>query len=105
MPRKKAAKFKCEKCGKGFGMAMHLGRHMTTIHGQAPAKPASPAKATAPTKPAKVRGPKARPIGRPPGVVGRLGLRNMSLEQLVEVISAVKDEATRRIAEIQEVIR
>jgi hypothetical protein len=44
MPRKKAAKFKCEKCGKTFGMAMHLGRHMTTIHGQSKTPPAAAAR-------------------------------------------------------------
>ena len=27
-------KYRCPKCGKSFGMAAHLGRHMTTIHGQ-----------------------------------------------------------------------
>ena len=97
MPRKKAASFKCEKCGKKFAMAMHLGRHMTTIHGKAP-------KAAKPKKPAKGAGRRGR-VGRPPGVVGRMGLKSMSLDQLVEVIAAAKAEATRRIAEIQETIR
>ncbi len=46
MPRKKTAKFKCEKCGKTFGMAMHLGRHMTTIHGQSKAPPTVKARPT-----------------------------------------------------------
>ena len=51
MPRKKAAKFTCEKCGKAFGMAMHLGRHMTTIHGRLPTRsvPAAKPKRTAST--------------------------------------------------------
>ena len=44
MPRKKATTFKCEKCGKAFSMAMHLGRHMTTIHSQAPTRSAPAAK-------------------------------------------------------------
>ena len=44
MPRKKAAKFTCEKCGKAFSMAMHLGRHMTTIHAQARTRSAHAAK-------------------------------------------------------------
>ena len=97
MPRKKAAKFKCEKCGKKFAMAMHLGRHMTTIHGKAP-------KAAKPKKAAKGAGRRGR-VGRPPGAVGRLGLNTLSLDQLVAVIAAAKAEATRRIAEIQEMIR
>jgi hypothetical protein len=101
MPRKKAATFKCEKCGKEFGMAMHLGRHMTTTHGQAP-KSATRAKSR---KAARVGARKGRRVGRPAGVVGRLGLRSMSLDQLVQVISAAKDEANRRIAEIQGQLR
>lgn len=97
MPRKKAATFKCVKCGKAFAMAMHLGRHMTTIHGQA-RKVVKPTKAK---KAAKGGARKGRRVGRPPGVAGRLGLRTMSLEQLVDVISAAKVEAGLRIGELQ----
>ncbi|MBP7936356.1 MAG: C2H2-type zinc finger protein [Phycisphaerae bacterium] len=50
MPRKKTG-FRCSECGKAFKMAMHLGRHMTTIHGQSKTPPAAKAR---PTK--KVRG-------------------------------------------------
>lgn len=46
MPRKKTARFKCPKCGQAFAMAMHLGRHMTSTHGRAPKKSATPAKAS-----------------------------------------------------------
>lgn len=93
MPRKNAAKFKCQKCGKAFGMAMHLGRHMATIHGQ---KPKQAVKRSARQR---------RPVSRPAGLVGRLGLRTMSLEQLVGVIAAAKSEAAGRIAEIQAAMR
>ena len=72
MPRKKAGKFKCEKCGKTFGMAMHLGRHLATIHGRIP-KAAKPKKAK---KAARTGARKGRRVGRPAGVVGRLGLPN-----------------------------
>jgi len=99
MPRKKAVKFKCKKCGQEFGMAMHLGRHMVAIHGQAP-KTAKPAKAK---KAAKAGARKARG-GRPPAAIARLGLKNMSLTQLVDVIAAAKQEGERRIAEIQQVL-
>jgi len=71
MSRKKAAKFKCAKCGKVFGMAMHLGKHMTTTHGQKPRA----AKATKPKKAKKRATRKGRRIGRPAGAAGRLGLR------------------------------
>lgn len=94
MPRKRAANFKCKKCDKKFTMAMHLGRHMATIHGQAKAK-----------KPGKIGARKGKRVGRPPGVIGRLGLRKMSLDQLVEVIAAAKAEAGARIAELMEVVR
>ncbi|HOW73796.1 MAG TPA: C2H2-type zinc finger protein [Phycisphaerae bacterium] len=46
MPRKKTPKFKCEKCGKAFNMAMHLGRHMATAHGQTKSPPATKPRAT-----------------------------------------------------------
>ncbi len=92
MPRKKAARFRCEKCGKTFGMAMHLGRHMATIHGQKTRKAVKRAAG------------KGRRGGRPAGVVGRLGLRNMSLDQLVQVIATAKAEAANRLAELQEAI-
>ena len=100
MPRKRAASFKCKKCGKTFAMAMHLGRHMTTTHGQASKSAKKKAK-----KAARRAARKGRRVGRPAGVVGRLGLRNMSLDQLVQVISAAKEEANRRIAAIQEELR
>ncbi len=86
MPRKNAAKYKCEKCGKAFALAMHLGRHMSTIHGQA--------------KQAKVAAPKAGAAG----VVAGLGLSSMSLDELVEVITAAKAEAGARLARLQELI-
>ena len=28
----KKGKFKCSACGRSFGMAAHLGRHMSTVH-------------------------------------------------------------------------
>ncbi len=97
MPRKKT-RFTCSKCGKTFGMAMHLGRHMATIHGKSPAKSARG------PKPPKGAARTARPAGRPAGAAGRFGLRNMSLEQLIDVIAAAREEANGRIAEIQAAI-
>ncbi len=101
MPRKKG-KFTCPKCGQSFGLAMHLGRHLSAKHGQARATSTKGARGARLGGQAKRRG---RQVGRPAGIVGRLGLRNMSLEQLIGVISAAKDEAGRRIAEFQEVMR
>ena len=38
MANSKRGSFKCVKCGRTFPMAMHLGRHMATIHGRRPAR-------------------------------------------------------------------
>jgi hypothetical protein len=60
----KTGKFKCSACGRSFGMAAHLGRHMTTVH-------ASKAKRTAPmtkTKRAK-RTPTTMSLGAADGLV------------------------------------
>ena len=97
MPRKQA-KLRCSKCGQSFKLAMHLGRHMKAKHGKA-------AKAAKAKKAKKGGARKARRMGRPSGVAGRLGLRSMSLEQLMEVIAAAKREAGRRIAEFRKVMR
>jgi uncharacterized C2H2 Zn-finger protein len=103
MPRKKAG-FKCPHCGQSFGMKMHLGRHLSAKHGQAPAafaKPAMPA-----SKPVySAGGRRGRRPGRPGDIGARLGLRDLSLEQLVEAIAAAKEEAGQRIAQFQEIMR
>jgi hypothetical protein len=47
--------------------------------------------------------PKARASrGRPTGLVSRLGLRNMGLDQLSEVIAAARDEARRKLANFRD---
>jgi uncharacterized C2H2 Zn-finger protein len=98
MPRKKAA-FKCPQCGQSFGLAMHLGRHMSAKHGKTPATSGRPKKRQGATARAAVR------RGRPSGIAGRLGLHNLTLEQLVETIAAAKDEAARRLAAFQDIMR
>jgi len=97
MPRRKAASFTCNQCGKKFAMAMHLGRHMTTIHGQA-------SKATKRKKATKVAARKGGPAGRPPAIVGGLGLRDMTLERLADVITSAREEVARRIDQIQQLL-
>ena len=90
MPKKK---FKCSKCDRSFSMAGHLGRHMSAIHGAGKAKAASKKK----TK--RRAGKKA---GRPTGLVSRLGLRNMTLDQLQELIAAAREQGRRKIGELRE---
>lgn len=96
MPRKK---FKCSKCSRSFSMAAHLARHKSTIH----ASPAAKAK-----RKAKKRGvgrPKGSGIkrsGRPSGFVSRLGLRQMSVEQLCDVIDAAREAARGKINDLRQ---
>lgn len=92
--------WKCGKCERVFGMKAHLARHMNTIH--------APGGAKAKAKEGKVRlgrppGKKSlgRPVGRPAGIVARLGLRDMTLEQLGTLIAAAREEAQNKIAEYQ----
>jgi hypothetical protein len=40
-------------------------------------------------------------LGRPKGIVARLKLRNMTLDQLAQVIDAARSEARRRLAEFE----
>ena len=94
MPRKK---FKCPKCDRSFSMPGHLGRHMTATHGTKRRKTAKKAKKRS------VRRKKKR-VGRPRGAAGRLGLKDMSLEQLSQVIDAARGEARRKLAVMEESI-
>lgn len=94
MPAKKksAGALKCKECGQSFSLPMHLGRHMATRHGQVSVKSAMKA----------ATGGKR---GRPSGLTVRLGLRSMSLDQLLEVINLAKAEASQRIAQLQVTLR
>lgn len=89
MPKKK---FKCSKCDRSFSMPAHLARHMNATHGSRGKKKTA--------KKAKRR-PKRRMAGRSKGAVGRLGLKNMTLEQLTQLIDAARQEARRRLAEFE----
>lgn len=89
MPKKK---FTCSKCDRSFSMAGHLGRHMSAIHGAGRAKAASKK---------KKRRRVGRKAGRPTGLVSRLGLRDMTLEQLQNVIAAAREQGRRKIGELR----
>ena len=95
MPRKT---FKCPKCDRSFSMAGHLGRHMGATHGTKKRK-----KQTKKAKKRSVRRRKKR-VGRPKGVAARLGLKDLSLEQLSQVIDAARAEARRKIVELEKAI-
>jgi len=107
------SKLKCPKCARTFGMSAHLARHLSAGHGEKAAAKNKAGK-RAGRKPGS-RGPgrpkgsgrkqiAAKRVGRPKGAVSRLGLKDMSLEQLSDVIQAARSEAQRRIAEFQDAI-
>ena len=99
-------KLKCPRCDRSFSMPGHLARHMNATHKRKKRKTAKKGKKTVGVarkkrgRQAKKRG--VRRVGRPKGVVSRLGLKNMSLEQLSNLIDAARSEARRRIAELEQ---
>jgi len=113
--------FKCSKCGRSFSMAAHLARHMSTIHASPQQRAAAKRKrATAKRKRSvakkrpvgrpkkrvkRARGTGARAVGRRSGAVARLGLSNLTLEQLCEVIEAAQVEARRKMATISKALK
>ncbi len=96
MPKKT---IKCKKCDKTFTRPGPFAWHMQSMHGAKKKK-----KATA--KRANWRGKKRsmKKAGRPKGAAGKLGLKTMSLDQLTQLIDAVRGEARSRLAEIEALI-
>lgn len=107
--------YSCTKCDRAFSMAAHLARHMNTIHSRgakAAKKKAAKAVKKRTAKAGKKRTARAgakrkvkvrrgKRIGRPSGLVARLGLRNMSVDQLAEVIEAARAEGRQKIRAMQ----
>ena len=95
-------KIKCPRCDRTFSMPAHLARPLNTTHGSNAKKKVSKKKAG---KRQVRRVQKANRAGRPAGITTRHGLRNMTLEQLTELITAASAEAQRRITELREAIQ
>ncbi len=93
MPRKT---FKCKKCNKTFTRPGPFAWHMQSMHGAKKKKKAM-------AKKAKRRGKKRamKRAGRPKGSGTRLGLKKMSLEQLMQLIDGARGEARSRLADIE----
>ncbi len=89
MPRKKAAQFRCRKCGESFKMAMHLGRHMSTRHAGA-------------TKKRRARRPAKR---RPRSIAPRFDVETMPADELAALLRAVQEEVKRRLAGLRRATR
>ncbi len=100
MPRKT---YKCDKCDRSFTMPAHLARHVQAAHGAGKKKRRKAKKKTRRAKKVKRRGRKrtGKKVGRPAGVTARFGLRSMALEELTELIEASRDEARRKIRELE----
>ncbi len=103
------AKYVCRKCKRKFSMAAHLARHNSTIHGSKKKKKATKKKAARRGRPPKAVGARrGRPPkkvgakrGRPKGATTRFKLRELSLDQLSELILAARQAARQKLAELQ----
>ncbi len=92
----KKGAYKCDKCERVFSMPGHLARHRNAAHGTGRKVKAGRGR----------RGP-GRPAGRagrPKGIAARLGLRDMALEDLSQLIDAAREEARRRVAQLQKAL-
>ena len=87
-------KFICPICGRSFGMAMHLARHMTAIHGKTSRKRA---KTTGKTKVVRKR---ARRLASTTALKLPKGLRisSLSVDELLAAKKAI-DNQLRSIAQ------
>lgn len=93
------AKYRCRRCKRSFSMAAHLARHNSTIHGsKKKKKKATKKKAARRGRPPKKVGAKR---GRPRGVTTRFKLRELSLDQLSELILAARQAARQKLAELE----
>ena len=94
--------FRCGKCGRTFKMAAHLARHQSSGHGKKRKKKATKKKRPVgrPRKTAAARRNKGRTSARAP----RLGLANLSIEQLGNLIVAARAEAKKRISALKKSI-
>lgn len=86
----------CPQCDRTFSMPGHLARHMSATHGVKSAKAKKPKRGRRGRPPGSGRAGR----GRPKGVVSKLGLRDMSLEELMEVIDAAKAEARNKLEDL-----
>ena len=88
---------RCKKCDRTFTRPGPFAWHMQSMHG------AKKKRRTKTAKKAKQRGKKRTMTraGRPKGSGTRLGLKKMSLEQLMQLIDSARGEARRRLTEIE----
>ena len=81
-------KFICPVCGRSFGMAMHLARHMTAIHGKTLKKRT---KTTAKTKAVRKRIRKSASTTAPKLLKG-LQISSLSVDELLAAKKAIDNQ-------------
>lgn len=117
------AKYECRRCKRKFSMAAHLARHNSTIHGAKKKKATKKKAARRGRPPKKIGARRGRPPkrvgakrgrprkkigakrGRPRGVTTRFGLRELSLDQLSELIHAARQAAQQKLVELEAAFR
>lgn len=112
------AKYECRRCKRTFSMAAHLARHNSTIHGSKkkkakkkagkrgrPPKKVGARRGRPPKKTGVRRGRPPKKVGakrgRPKGVTTRFSLRELSLDQLAELIAAARQAAQQKLVELE----
>lgn len=102
------AKYECRRCKRTFSMAAHLARHNSTIHGSKKKKATKKKAAKRGRPPKKTGARRGRPPkktgakrGRPKGVTTRFHLRELSLDQLSELITAARETARQKLVELE----
>lgn len=101
----------CPKCDRTFSMAAHLARHVNSMHGSGRKKKKTGGWGGARTKSTASFGMRRGP-GRPPkakrawGTRGRgrsatMSLAGLGLEQLQDLMEAAREEARKRLHQLQ----
>jgi uncharacterized C2H2 Zn-finger protein len=93
--------FKCPSCRRTFKMAAHLARHRAAAHGVKSKRKVKKAKAGRRKKAVRRR---VTRMGRPTAMASRFKLRNLTLEELGEIIVAARAEGRRRVAELRKAL-
>lgn len=96
MARAVKGAFKCARCTRSFSMAAHLARHMSTIHSRGKKKAKKLGRPKMSAKAGRKR------MGRPPAIASRLRLRELSFEELKQIVETARDEAQRRFREFEQ---
>ena len=93
-------KHRCPQCGKTFGMAAHLGRHMTTMHAKAKSQPAASTRGSMSADQRKAMGRKMRAAWKRRKVAASSGggdYSRMSIEALIATRRQINQDLADRL--------